>query len=136
MLILLHPKLPKLHRLFGRSECNRVNRTVRSECKRVNEAVRSKCNKVNKAVRSQYNRVSEAVHSKCNKMNKAVRSECNRVNKAVNTECKIVGLNFISFVYQHMSIYVYLQLYMIYKTGFRSKSADLFESVSRFVIAK
>ena len=48
----------------------------------------------------------------------------------------MVGLNFISFVYQHVSNYVYLQLYMIYKTGFRSKSVDLFESVSHFVIAK
>ena len=41
-----------------------------------------------------------------------------------------VGLNFISFVYQQMSNYIYLQTYMIYKTGFRRKSVDLFESVS------
>ena len=40
------------------------------------------------------------------------------------------GLNFISFVYQHMSNDIYKQAYMIYKTGFRRKSVDLFESVS------
>ena len=47
-----------------------------------------------------------------------------------------IGLNFISFVYQHMSNYIYKQAYMIYKTGFRRKSVDLFESVSHFAIAK
>ena len=41
-----------------------------------------------------------------------------------------IGLNFISFVYQYMSNYIYLQTYVIYKTGFRRKSVDLFESVS------
>ena len=48
----------------------------------------------------------------------------------------VFGLNFISFVYQHMSNYIYKQTYMIYKTGFRRKSVDLFESVSHFAIAK
>ena len=47
-----------------------------------------------------------------------------------------IGLNFISFVYQHMSNYIYKQAYMIYKTGFRRKLVDLFESVSHFAIAK
>ena len=47
-----------------------------------------------------------------------------------------IGLDFISFVYQHMSNYIYKQAYMIYKTGFRRKSVDLFESVSHFAIAK
>ena len=42
----------------------------------------------------------------------------------------VVGLNFISSVYQHMSNYIYKQTCMIYKTGFRRKSVDLFESVS------
>ena len=46
--------------------------------------------------------------------------------------CFSVGLNFISFVYQHMSIYIYKQAYMMYKTGFRRKSVDLFESVSQY----
>ena len=44
-----------------------------------------------------------------------------------------IGLNFISFVYQRMSNYIYLQMYMIYKMGFRRKlvTVDLFESVSQ-----
>ena len=52
--------------------------------------------------------------------------------------CKtsLFGLNFISFVYQHMSNDIYKQAYMIYKTGFRRKSVDLFESVSHFALAK
>ena len=46
------------------------------------------------------------------------------------TSFKYFGLNFISFVYQHMRNYIFLQTNMIKKTGFRRKSVDFFESVS------